>query len=119
MHKKWMFQAGILAAAGIVALETMPKRLFEDHQRAKRLAEGLSKLPNIRFEMGMPQTNMVFPTLSVESPKTVKQIAAELFDRGIRVGVVGDSMLRLVTHYWITDEDVDTVLASFTKLLID
>jgi threonine aldolase len=59
-----MRQAGVLAAAGLIALDQMVDRLAEDHLRAKRLAEQLAELPGIQFEMGMPQTNMVFPSLS-------------------------------------------------------
>jgi threonine aldolase len=112
-----MRQAGVLAAAGIVSLETMTDRLVDDHRRAKALAEGLRQITCIRFDLGMPQTNMVFPSLTSDAPKTAKQLAADLADRGIRVGVVGEQMLRLVTHNWITDEDIDLTLNAFSQLL--
>ncbi len=60
-----MRQAGILAAAGIVALEKMIPRLQEDHAKAKRLADSLREIPGIVFEMGFPQSNMVFPSHEV------------------------------------------------------
>ena len=55
-----MRQAGILAAAGIVALETMVERLADDHRRARMLAEGLKEIPGIVLDPGTPYTNMVF-----------------------------------------------------------
>jgi threonine aldolase len=69
-----MRQAGILAAAGLVALDTMIDRLAEDHQRAKHLAEALCHIPGIRFEMGLPETNMVFPSLEA----SIKSSAADI-----------------------------------------
>jgi threonine aldolase len=63
-----MRQVGVIAAAGIVALEKMTERLEEDHQRAKTLAEGLSSLKGITFPMGMPTTNMVFIELVKSLP---------------------------------------------------
>ncbi len=113
-----MRQAGILAAAGIVSLDKMTSRLVEDHRRAKKLAEGLSQIPCIRFELGLPQTNMVFPSVTGDSPITARKLASELTERGIRVGVVGECMLRLVTHNWITDENIEQTLNAFRQLLI-
>jgi threonine aldolase len=112
-----MRQAGVLAAAGLISLEKMTTRLSDDHLRAKRLAEGLSSIPGISFDLGLPQTNMVFPSLKGGLPITVKQLAKQLAERGIRVGVVGEHTLRLVTHYWITDDDIDTTLAAMKLLL--
>jgi len=112
-----MRQAGILAAAGIVALEKMTIRLSEDHQRATRLAEGLSAIPGIKFAMGMPQSNMVFPSLSDEVKPAANDIAARLAGLGVKVGVVARRRFRLVTHYWITDEDIVYTVQAFRKAL--
>lgn len=112
-----MRQAGILAAAGITAIEKMSTRLEEDHRRAKRLAEGLTKIPAIRFEMGMPQTNMVFPSLSQDSKLTAAEAATQLLMDGIKVGVVGEKKFRMVTHYWIDDEAIERTIRSFEKVL--
>lgn len=112
-----MRQAGILAAAGIVALEKMTKRLDEDHQRAKAIADGLAKIPGIQFDMGMPQTNMVFPSLAKDVPMDAAEVAGKLTGLGIRIGVVGERRFRLVTHYWITDEDVTSVIRAFKSVM--
>lgn len=112
-----MRQAGILAAAGIVAVEKMAKRLGEDHARATRLAEGLALIAGIRFEMGMPQTNMVFPTLPVADRDGTVSVVKKLAERGVKVGIVGDKSLRLVTHYWVTDEDVAYTISCFRDVI--
>ena len=112
-----MRQAGILAAAGIVAVEKMAKRLGEDHARATRLAEGLALIAGIRFEMGMPQTNMVFPTLPVADRDGTVSVVKKLVERGVKAGIVGDKSLRLVTHYWVTDEDVAYTIDCFRDVL--
>ncbi len=112
-----MRQAGVLAAAGIVALEQMTERLAEDHHRAHRLAEGLFQIPALQPAFGMPQTNMVFVSLRDEVSKTARQVAEELFQRGVRVGVTGVKSFRLVLHYWISDEDVEQTIAAFAEVL--
>ena len=112
-----MRQAGVLAAAGIVALEKMVDRLGEDHQRAKKLASGLAEIPGLKLSMGMPQTNMVFVEITDKAKKTAKAIAEELKKENIKVGVVGPTMFRMVTHYWITDEGIERTLIGFTKAL--
>ena len=111
-----MRQAGILAAAGIVALEQMTERLSEDHRHARELAEGLSRLPGIRFDMGMPQTNMVFPSLADFVNLTAVEVGQQLAKDGIKVDVVNQNLFRLVTHYWISDADVLKTLQSFGKI---
>lgn len=112
-----MRQAGVLAAAGIVALEQMTNRLGEDHARAKRLAQGLAAIAGVRLTFGMPQTNLVFISLRDDFPLESEEIAQALNRRGIRVGAIGRMTFRLVTHYWITDEDVDRTLAVFRRVI--
>ncbi|MCX8025696.1 MAG: aminotransferase class I/II-fold pyridoxal phosphate-dependent enzyme, partial [Thermanaerothrix sp.] len=112
-----MRQAGILAAAGIVALETMIDRLAEDHARARALAQGLARLPGITLPMGMPATNMVFITLGENLPLDAPAFAARLAEHGVRVGVVGPRQFRLVTHYWIGDAEVARTLEAFEAVI--
>lgn len=112
-----MRQAGILAAAGIVALETMIDRLAEDHTRARALAQGLARLPGIRLPMGMPATNMVFIALDESLPLDAPAFAARLADHGVRVGVIGPRQFRLVTHYWIGDAEVTQTLEAFEAVI--
>ncbi len=108
-----MRQAGILAAAGIVALETMVDRLSEDHRRARLLAEGLSFLPWLVMEAGTPYTNMIFMSLAEGITADAKSVAEQLSRQGVRVGTVGRKRFRLVTHYWIDDQAVDKTILAF------
>lgn len=112
-----MRQAGVLAAAGIVALESMVDRLAEDHARARDLALGLSGIPTLRLDGGMPQSNMVFLSLSEQAPQEAAQVAAALAQRGVRVGVVSERRFRLVTHYYIGDADVQAAVNAFREVL--
>jgi threonine aldolase len=113
-----MRQAGVLAAAGIIAIEKMSTRLKEDHRRAKTLADGLAQIPSIRFEMGLPQTNMVFPTLADDCKLNAADVAQKLSDKGIKVGVVGAKKFRMVTHYWIDDGAIDKTITAMREALL-
>ncbi len=112
-----MRQAGILAAAGIVALETMVERLAQDHLRARRLAEALRKLPGLQTDPESPSTNMVFLNLEENVPLNTRELANRLAERGIKVGVVGSRRFRLVTHYGIEDGDIERAIAAFGEVL--
>ncbi len=112
-----MRQAGILAAAGIVALETMVDRLVEDHTRAQRLAEGLCQLGGLELTFGMPATNMVFISLADSVKKSAAEIAGHLRQKGIRIGVVSARGFRMVTHYWIDDQAVEQTIEAFAESL--
>ncbi len=110
-----MRQAGILAAAGIVALETMVNRLAEDHKRARYLAQGLSFLPWLDLDQGSPYTNMIFINLAENFPADAMKVADELRKKEVRVGVVGERRFRLVTHCWIDDAAVDKAVIAFQE----
>ena len=112
-----MRQAGILAAAGIVALEQMVERLPEDHTRARKLASDLSKIPGLVIETPVPQSNMVFAHLADNIELTAKQVAERVLSNKVRVGTVGARRFRMVTHYWIDDEGVDRTVQAFTRSL--
>jgi len=112
-----MRQAGVLAAAGIVALESMVDRLADDHRRARLLAQGLATIPGLELDPGTPKTNMVFCSLADDVPMDATQVAAALAERGVRVGVVSPRRFRLVTHYWIEDEDVPQAVDAFCEAL--
>lgn len=113
-----MRQAGILAAAGIVALEEILPRLHQDHERAKDMASGLSEIPGILMNPEKPSTNMVYLSLTETLPFNAEQVAAMLKDCGIMVGIVGPRHFRLVTHYWIDDQAVDHTIRTFKKVLL-
>ena len=112
-----MRQAGILAAAGIIALEKMVDRLAIDHDRAKKLADGLRQIPGLDFEMGMPATNMVFLSLKADVKCTTEQFIDRLKGRGVLIGATGERSYRLVTHYWIDAAGVDKALDAFRESL--
>ena len=111
-----MRQAGILAAAGIIALETMPERLREDHERARLLAQGLSKIPGVILDPNTPQTNMLFISIDENVPLSTKEIVSQLASKKILVGATGHRRFRLVTHYWIDDEGIQRAVDAFTSL---
>jgi threonine aldolase len=109
-----MRQAGFLAAAGLVALETMVERLKDDHVRARQLADLFAAaFPASNFDAATCRTNIV----AFDHPQA-RQIVAELADRGVEGGTVGPIRARFVTHAGINDDDVDFVagvLARFTS----
>ncbi|HZD56455.1 MAG TPA: low-specificity L-threonine aldolase [Anaerolineales bacterium] len=112
-----MRQAGILAAAGIVALQTMVGRLEEDHRLARRLAEGLASIPDLALVYGMPKTNMVFLSLAEASRSDARQIGERLSADGVRVHVIGPCSFRLVTHYGIGDAAVEKTVLAFRDVM--
>lgn len=112
-----MRQAGILAAAGIVALECMVDRLADDHARARRLAAGLAQIPGLELDPGSPYTNMIFVGLKPDTGLVARDVAARLAELGVKVGVVSERRFRLVTHYWIDDEAVTYAAAAFRRVL--
>jgi len=104
-------QAGVLAAAGLVALEEGPKRLHEDHARARRLAEGLAEAFPGSVSLAQVETNMVFVDTSVMG---LDPLEAVIRMQGEDVGcTTGPSGARMVTHLDISDEDVETALAAW------
>jgi threonine aldolase len=104
-----MRQAGVIAAAGIVALEEMIGRLAEDHTNARLLAEGLATLPGIAIDLATVQTDIVIFRLAdpAWSPATFMRALAE---RGLLIGEIGRGYLRAVTHYGITSDDIEAAL---------
>jgi threonine aldolase len=110
-----MRQAGVLAAAGIIALEQMVERLREDHARAGRLAELLANVKGITIET--QNTNMVYLKLSDDVDISAQEVAKRLKEKGVKVGVVGEKRFRLVTHVWIDDAGVDESARLFGEVL--
>ena len=112
-----MRQAGLIAAAGLYALENHLPKLIDDHQRARNLADGLSKVGGILLEYDLPPTNMVYLNLDPAITHDARQIAQKLKKEGILVGITGERQFRMVTHLWITDEDIKAVVDGFRKVL--
>jgi threonine aldolase len=114
-----MRQAGVIAAAGIVALETMVDRLGEDHARARRLAEGLRPLPGLTLEADPPPTNMVYLSLSAEGPLDGPAMARALAKHDVLALSVGSRRIRLVLHHDVDDAGVERAVAAFRHVLAD
>ena len=110
-----MRQAGILAAAGIVALEQIAPRLAEDHVRAKRLAAGLAEIPGV--DVAPVATNILYFWLTKETSKTQDEVVDGLKERGVLLMGRLDGRFRAVTHYWITDEDVERTLQAMREIM--
>ena len=111
-----MRQAGIIAAAGLVSLNTMIKRLDEDHIHAAQIADGLKEIKGIGFDKGMPKTNMVFLKLTREVTMSPGEIISKLKDRKILIGQSGKRNFRLVTHNWINDVDIPQIIQGFREI---
>jgi threonine aldolase len=112
-----MRQAGVLAAAGVIALEEMVDRLAEDHQHASELAVGLGALPGVHLDKGSPNTNMVYVALDSSVGMLASQFAARLKDEGVLVGITGDRHFRLVCHYWIKGDHIPKIVSAFYAVL--
>jgi threonine aldolase len=107
-----MRQAGILAAAGLVALEHMVARLADDHRRAGRIAAGLHGIAADLCDPRQVETNIVMVDLAATGADAAAWVAA-LAGRGVRAGTWSGTQLRLVTHRHITDRDVDATVTAF------
>jgi threonine aldolase len=112
-----MRQAGVLAAAGLISLEKMTLRLSEDHVRAADLAAGLQGIAGFELDKGMPLSNMVFLQLTQEAKKTPTQIQSELASEGVLIGQSGPRNFRLVTHYWVDDQDITKTVQAIIKVM--
>lgn len=119
-----MRQAGILAAAGIVALEQMVERLAEDHENCKRLAFGLADFPQIDIDVDRVVTNIV--NFSVRNDRQERltdaetmQFLAKAREYGVLMGTMGEGTIRAVTHYGLDGEDIIAALAGIRRAVID
>ena len=113
-----MRQAGVLAAAGLYALDNHVDRLAEDHENAKHLVAGLARVPGVKSKWGVPDTNMVF--LDVEqSGLNAEQWTKALQTRGISIGVESETELRAVTHLDVTSEDIETLIDAMSDISSD
>jgi threonine aldolase len=101
-----MRQAGVLAAAGLIALEQMPQRLSEDHANARLFAGRVSQVPGIRVDLARVQTNIAIVDVSA-SGMPAAEISALLKSEGILMNPIGPDKLRAVTHYDVTRADCE------------
>jgi threonine aldolase len=112
-----MRQAGIIAAAGLFALDHIRPRLAEDHRRAKQLAEELSRLPGLELDPPFPSTNMVYCNLTSEVVASGEKVAEDLKAMGVLIGQTGSRRYRMVTHLWIEDQHIPRVVEAFQEVL--
>ena len=111
-----MRQAGILAAAGIIALENMTERIADDHQNARALAEGISDIKGISIDLDKIQTNIIY--FSLDHPKIESSLFLDkMCEKNIHFFELGPSWYRLVTHNGISKDDVSNVVEEFHQLL--
>jgi threonine aldolase len=111
-----MRQAGIIAAAGIVALDKMIDRIHEDHDNAARLAKGITRIDGLSINLARVQTNIVYFDVTVEGLGG-EELAKQLSTRGVRVLSVGPARLRAVTHYGVTANDVDQAISALAGVM--
>ncbi len=110
-----MRQSGVLAAAGIVALETMVDRLADDHRRAKRLAEGLAALHQTVCDPAGIETNIVYVDLAASQLSTAEW-CKRLGEHGVVCRPYSATQIRLLTHADVSDSDIEAALSAFQAI---
>ena len=111
-----MRQAGVLAAAGLVALEETPPRLAEDHANAHRLAEGVAELPGVGVDPERVRTNIVLFDVTGTRLAPVEICARVRASHGVLCSDFGDS-IRMVTHYDVTRDDIEVALEALKAVV--
>ena len=111
-----MRQAGVLAAAGIVALNEMVDRLADDHANARKLADGLAQMSSLSIDPSLIKTDIVYFEVNGDD-LTVEELVNRLAEQNVKMLPVGPSRIRAVTHYHITSGDIDYALEAFSKVL--
>lgn len=119
-----MRQAGVIAAAGIVALEQMVERLRDDHENAKRLAQGLADYPQLAIDAEHIDSNIVMFSLRNTDNQPVATKKTEEFlhniqQRGVLMGHMGGGNIRAVTHYGIELHDITQALTEIRRVLVE
>lgn len=107
-----MRQAGVLAAAGLYALENNIERLADDHSRARRLAEQVNAMDDFSVDLDAVQTNMAY----INTTRPAAEVMQELARKGIDLFDISEYSLRAVIHLHITDEDIERTITAFSQL---
>lgn len=111
-----MRQVGVLAAAGLVALEETPKILHRDHQNARYLAEGLAQIKGMAIDPGKVVTNiLVFEVQG--TGRTAAEVSSALAERGVLANPMGKFLIRMVTHYDVDRAGIDRALAALREMV--
>jgi threonine aldolase len=111
-----MRQAGIIAAAGIVALEEMTGRLADDHANARRLAEGIARIPGLKTDPGRVRTNILYIEL-VGQPFSDEAFLARLAEQGVLVSHTDPARFRMLTHYGIGAAEIGHALGALEAVM--
>jgi len=111
-----MRQAGILAAAGVVALTEMTERLADDHANAAKLAEGLAHIQGVSVNAKLVRTNIVYFEIT-RGDITPQLLEQHLKNEGVLLSPTGPNQMRAVTNYHVTSDDIEYVLNSFSRVL--
>ena len=111
-----MRQAGIIAAAGIVAIETMVDRIRDDHDNAARLARGIAGLSGLKVDLAGVQTNIVYFDV-VREGLSAEALVSQMAERGVKMLCSGPGRVRAVTHYGIERNDIDETLAALADVM--
>ena len=109
-----MRQAGVIAAAGIYALENNISRLDDDHKRANKLASAINEMDMFSVNIEGVQTNMVY--IEINGDLNANQVVEKLAEHDVHVLALGDNLLRAVTHIHITDEDINKSINAFKTI---
>ena len=113
-----MRQAGVIAAAGIVALEKMIDRLADDHANARRLAEGLADTAGVAIDLDRVQTNIVYFDLTPDVKVSADVIVQRMLEHKVKILNPGPARrFRFVTHVWVERRDVDEALLAFKNAI--
>ena len=112
-----MRQVGVIAAAGLVALDEMLPRLGEDHAAARRLAELVAEVPGIELDPATVETNIVFLRVAPDAALDAAALAAALAGEGVLVHALDRTSIRMVTHYQVSMTDVERAAVAVRRLL--
>ena len=114
---KRMRQAGVIAAAGVYALERNVDRLAEDHANARSLAEGLSAIDGLSLDLKSVETNMVYFDVNhatVSAPELCRALES---DHGVRLGAMNETRIRAVTHLDVSADDITSAVTAVRTVL--
>jgi threonine aldolase len=112
-----MRQAGVLAAAGLVALEESPAKLAADHENARLLAEAIARLPGIQIDVAAVKTNIVIFDISALGIST-NEFSANLKERGVLANGIDEKRMRLVTHQDVSRADCESAAGILTEITV-
>lgn len=113
-----MRQAGVIAAPGILALNTMVDRLAEDHANARKLAEDIANMTGMQVDLGTVQTNIVIADIA-GTGLLVSEFLHRLSQAGVLATSFGDTLVRFVTHHDVASQDLDNVVRAIHQVILD